>query len=395
MTTCDFLIIGAGIFGISTAIELRKKKYTVAILNPGTIPHPLASSTDISKIVRMEYGTDVEYMDMASESIEHWRSWNDILGEKIFYETGFTLTTSTSMDDFPQSFDAASYYNLLKKGFHPERLTTSTLVKKYPAFRKANYLDGFYHAQGGYADAGRAIELLAKYARSIGVDIHEGQTAEPFYNKNKRIEIVKTREGGAFSTGHVIVCAGNFTHYLVPDLQPYFKVTGHPVFHLLPSQPDLFSFPKFTVFTADISRTGWYGFPVHPREGVVKIAKHSLGLELHPEHDERVVTPKDENELRLFLTNVLPDLANDPVVYTRRCCYTDTLDGHFWIDNHPEIKNLTVGSGGSGHGFKMGPVIGAMIAKVAEGGSHKWSARYRWRNLTKDTILQEESRSKN
>ena len=118
-------------------------------------------------------------------------------------------------------------------------------------------------------------------------------------------------------------------------------------------------------------------------------------MELHPEHDERIVTREDTENLRSFLKQTLPALANDPIVYTRRCCYTDTLDGHFWIDNHPEIKNLTIGSGGSGHGFKMGPVIGAMIADVALGGSHKWSARYRWRMLTNDTVPQEEARSKN
>ena len=72
--------------------------------------------------------------------------------------------------------------------------------------------------------------------------------------------------------------------------------------------------------------------------------------------------------------------------------YTDTLDGHFWIDRHPEIKGLTVGSGGSGHGFKMGPVVGEMIATVAEGGQHKWSDRYQWRELSKDTIQREEAR---
>ncbi|MFT5168568.1 MAG: glycine/D-amino acid oxidase-like deaminating enzyme [Saprospiraceae bacterium] len=394
MKTYDFLIIGAGIFGVCTAIELRKKNYSVAILNPDSIPHPLAASTDISKIIRMEYGSDVEYMDMAIESLDIWRTWNELLGEKIFHETGFLLTTSTPLEENRKSFDSASYFNLLQKGFTPERLNNETPGKRYSAFRNANYTDGFFHAKGGYAESGRAVELLANYARSLGVEIHEGQTAETLCPRNGKIERVTTKEGANFSVGQVIVCAGNFTHYLVPDLQPYFKVTGHPVFHIQPRQPELFTFPNFTVFAADISKTGWYGFPLHPKEGVVKIANHGIGLELHPGHDERIVTQENEQALRNFLKETLPDLANDPIVYTRLCCYTDTLDGHFWIDNHPEIKNLTVGSGGSGHGFKMGPIIGAMIATVAEGGSHKWSARYRWRELTKDTISQEEARSK-
>jgi sarcosine oxidase len=395
MKTYDFLIIGAGIFGLTTAIELRKKSYTVAILNPDSIPHPLAASTDISKIIRMEYGSDVEYMDMAIESMEHWRLWNEMLGEKIYHETGFLLATLTSMDEDFQSFDSASYFNLLKKGFTPKRLNHEAIGKRIPAFQASNFSDGFYHTKGGFAESGRVIELLLKHARGIGVEIHENQTAEILCPRNGKVETVTTREGARFSAGQVVVCAGNFTSYLVPDLQPYFKVTGHPVFHIKPSQSELFTWPNFTVFAADISNTGWYGFPLHPKEGVVKIAKHGKGLELHPEHDERVVTLQDTKNLRSFLKQTLPALANDPIVYTRRCCYTDTLDGHFWIDNHPEIKNLTIGSGGSGHGFKMGPVIGAMIADVALGGSHKWSARYHWRMLANDTVPQEEARSKN
>lgn len=62
--------------------------------------------------------------------------------------------------------------------------------------------------------------------------------------------------------------------------------------------------------------------------------------------------------MRAFVQMTFPALVNAPLVFTRRCLYTDTLDGHFWIDNHPEIKGLSVGSGGSGHGMKMAPLLG-------------------------------------
>ena len=220
MKTYDFLIIGAGTFGLTTAIELRKKSYTVAILNPNSIPHPLAASTDISKIIRMEYGSDVEYMDMAIESMQHWRAWNEALGEKIYHETGFLLATSTSMDEDFKNFDSASYLNLLKKGFTPKRLNQGALGRSFPAFQKANFSDGFYHEKGGFAESGRVIELLLKYARSMGVEIFENQTAETLRPSNGKIDTVTTKEGARFSAGQVVVCAGNFTSYLVPALQP-------------------------------------------------------------------------------------------------------------------------------------------------------------------------------
>ena len=395
MKQYDFLILGAGIFGITTAIELCKKKYAVGIINPDTIPHPLAESTDISKIIRIEYGTDEEYMDMAAECITIWREWNELFQDKLYHETGFLLLSNTPLDTESKSFEAASYYNLLKKGYHPERVKPEDLAKRFPAINHHLYTDGFYHAVGGYAESGRVVETLTKYAIRLGADVYEGQTAEDIIITNLKVEGVKTREGKKFNAGHVIVCAGNLTPFLVPDLRPYMKITGHPVFHIKPGRPELFTKPGFSVFAADISNTGWYGFPLHPKDKVVKIANHGIGVEIKdPEHDERVVNEKDIDRLRNFLKESIPALANDPIVYTRRCCYTDTLDGHFWIDNHPEISGLTIGSGGSGHGFKMGPVLGEMIAAVAEGGTHKWSSRYRWRHIDGKIKIQEEARFK-
>ena len=389
----DFIVIGAGIFGITTAIELRNKGFKVAVLNPDEIPHPLAASTDINKIVRMEYGTDTEYMNMAIESIERWKDWNEMLGEKVYHETGYIVLSKENIDD-GTSYVGSSYYNVKDRGFSPQRMTGDEISDKFPAIARGVYADGFYHSVGGYAESGRAVELLVEKAKYIGVDVMAGEGVDKFNQVNSKIETVTSIGGNTFKGAHYIVCAGNNTPHLVPSLKPYMKVTGHPVCHLKPSNPELFTPPRFAAFAADTANTGWYGFSLHPKKGVVKVANHGVGLTLQdPDADERVVYEEDIQALRTFLKETLPSLADDPVVYTRRCCYTDTLDGHFWIDNHPEISNLTIGSGGSGHGFKMGPVIGEMISTCALGGSHKWSDRYRWRHLDDSTRQEEQARN--
>ena len=65
----DIIIIGAGVFGVCTALELAKRDYKVTLLESGEIPNPKAASTDISKVVRVEYGADREYFKMAAASI--------------------------------------------------------------------------------------------------------------------------------------------------------------------------------------------------------------------------------------------------------------------------------------------------------------------------------------
>lgn len=65
METLDVLIVGCGIFGVNAARELTRRRVgTIAILEPGPIPQEHAASTDISKIIRMDYGTDELYTEM-------------------------------------------------------------------------------------------------------------------------------------------------------------------------------------------------------------------------------------------------------------------------------------------------------------------------------------------
>lgn len=388
----DFLIIGGGAFGLTSAVELAHRKYKVGLINPDTIPHHLAASTDISKVVRMEYGSDVEYFKMAETSIRRWHDWNEMLGEKVYHEVGFLMLCKENIDQQTHTYEKSSYGTLIQSGYNTERLDAKMLNRRFPAVNTEVYIDSNFNTRGGFVESGLAIQKLAEYARKIGVQIFEHQTATELVIENNQLNAVKTQEGKTFHCGHAIVAAGAHTPYLLPELQPYMKTTGHPVFWLKPQNPALFSVPNFAIFMADIANSGWYGFPFLAKKGVIKIAKHSEGLRIHPDKNDRIVTADDISDMRQFVKETFPALANAPLVYTRRCLYTDTLDGHFWIDQHPTIKGLTVSTGGSGHAMKMAPVLGEMTADVAEGKPNPISNRYQWRHLSDNTIQAEESR---
>lgn len=388
----EILIIGGGIFGMTTAVELAKRKYKVGLINPDSIPHHLAASTDITKAVRMEYGSDKEYFKMAEMSIERFYEWNNLFKEKLYHEVGFLMLCKDKLESAAQTFERESYQNLIAAGYASNRLDAISIAKQFPTVNTENYIDANFNPKAGYVESGKLVERLADYARSLGVAIMERQTAEKFIVDKGQLQAVKTREGNTYHCGHAIVAAGANTPYLLPELKPYMKATGHPVFWLKPNNQKLFTPPNFSVFTADISNSGWYGFPYLPHLGVVKIAKHTNGIEIHPEKDDRQIRDEEVKGMRNFIAMTFPSLVNAPLVFTRRCLYTDTLDGHFWIDNHPEIKGLSVSTGGSGHGLKMAPLLGEMTADVVEGKIHQFSKRYRWRHLTEETQQVEEAR---
>jgi glycine/D-amino acid oxidase-like deaminating enzyme len=392
MKTHDILLIGGGIFGMTAAIELAQRGHSVGLLNPDAIPHHLAASTDVTKAVRMEYGTDQGYFDMAEICIRRWRDWNHFFGQTLYHEVGFLMLCQAPLDDPRQAFEHASLANLKAKGYPTEHLKGKDIQERFPAFQTHTYVEANYNPIGGYVESGKVVDVLADYARRIGVALYEGQTATEFTIENNVLKAVKTKEGETFYCGHAVVAAGAHTPHLVPELQPVMKATGHPVFFLRPADPTPFRSEYLPVFTADISNTGWYGFPFLPHLGIVKVAKHTAGLPLHPDTDNRRVTDPEIDDLRSFLKQTFPTMAKAPVVYTRRCLYTDTLDGHFWIDHHPTIKGLSVSSGGSGHGMKMGPILGALTADMVERKANPWLERFRWRALGGHTRQAEEAR---
>lgn len=383
MTSTDIVVVGAGVFGITSALELRRRGHTVTIVDPGPIPHPLAASTDISKVVRMEYGADVQYMEMVEQALPGFRSWNESLDEVLFHETGVTMFTRGAMA--PGQFEYESFHLLLSRGHRPKRLTSGELQRRFPAWSDA-YVDGFYHAEGGYVESGRLIAALARQAESIGVRLVEAKVSEVGDGW------AMLSDGRRLTAGLILVAAGTWTHLLVPELGPMMRSTGHPVFHLEAPDPESFSPPLFGTFMADVAGTGWYGFPYNPREGVIKVANHGVGLRLHPELDAREVHSEDLAELRSFLAMAFPSLAETRVLYTRRCVYCDTLDEHFWIDKHPEKPGLAVATGGSGHGMKFAPVLGPLIADAVEGVPNSWLERFRWRDLSEATQGEEAAR---
>ncbi len=389
MKQFDVIIVGGGIYGMTAVVALQARGYQTAVLDPGPLPHPLAATTDISKAIRMGYGPDEEYTAMVEAAMPGWQRWNEEFGQ-LYHEIGVTMLTREPMT--AGGFEYESYRVLQKRGHLPERLNVDEIGRRFPAWKPGAFVDGFYHAVGGFAESGKLVEALIGKARQLGATILPGQTVQDVVMAGGRVTAVSTQQGNTFYTDQVVVAAGTWTHILLPELAPVMYSTGHPVFHLKTHQPHLFTPPNFTVFTADVARTGWYGFPQHPQAGIVKIANHGVGRQLHPVHDPRVVTAEDEKQFRIFLADTFPALVDAPITYTRRCLYCDTPDEHFWIDRHPHKPGLTVAAGGSGHGFKFAPILGELIADAMEGKNNPWLHKFKWRRLTADTTGEEAAR---
>jgi glycine/D-amino acid oxidase-like deaminating enzyme len=355
-------VVGGGIFGVTAALALRARGLAVRLYE-AELPHPLAESTDISKVVRMDYGADEDYTQLGEQALAGWRRWNATWPRPLFHETGVMFVARAPME--PGGFEYESYATLTRRGHALERLDADAIATRFPAWRRGAYVDGYFNPQGGWAESGAVVAQLAREAEASGVAI-------------ERTRVSLADADADLDADLTLVCAGAWVPLLVPELAPALRAVGQPVFHLRPIDRARFEATRFPVFGADISRTGYYGFPVNA-DGIVKIANHGVGVTIAPGDARPPVTDAQEAALRAMLRDTFPALADAPIVGRRVCVYCDTADENFWIARHPTRTNLVVATGGSGHAFKFAPVLGELLAAIALGEPHPLAHKFRWR----------------
>ena len=102
----------------------------------------------------------------------------------------------------------------------------------------------------------------------------------------------------------------------------------------------------------------WRGF---------KIADDTRGPVIDPSAMEREISADKLASARSYLQMRFPAMSGAPLLESRVCQYENSTDHNFILDRHPEAGNTWIVGGGSGHGFKHGPVIGEMVADAVLG----------------------------
>ncbi|KAJ3215802.1 hypothetical protein HDU67_010295 [Dinochytrium kinnereticum] len=401
----NYLIVGGGTFGLSTAYSLRERGYKVTVFGEENqdrfdIPAEDAASNDVNKVVRADYGDDILYQDLGLKAIEKFKEWNkDAIkrfGRPLYVECGAAFMTATpEMNTFEQQ----CLKNLTNAGMSGRlRMLngspTSPPKEAWPGLQQARKKlpGGYLNTHAGYADSGLTIRYLAEIAGEAGVQFVTGQrgTFKALLRNGGKVVGIETIDGEKHY-GIVVVAAGSWTPSLIPEFQDLCVPVGQAVvqFKLDSVMAEKYSPSSFPVWFADVTKQGYYGFPV-THDGILKIANHgagypSLGSEgFHQKNGNTMPTPAEipvEAVLayRDFFAAHFPDLNRLDIFKTRVCWYCDSWDGNFVVDRVPGYDGLFVASGGSGHGFKFTPVLGDFIADIIEGKNTPFKKLFEWR----------------
>ena len=169
---------------------------------------------------------------------------------------------------------------------------------------------------------------------------------------------------GAAEFDRVVVAGGVWSGRLVPDVGRNLLVTLREMIMIEVEEPEKFERGRFPVWSDDPDVNGWYGFPLL-REGYVKVAIEGIGEIVDPDID-RAGSQEFRDEAMEYLRRRIPDVGRGRVADVRACLYCATPDDHFIIDHAPGTERVIVATGGSGHGFKFGGSLGAVIADAVE-----------------------------
>jgi glycine/D-amino acid oxidase-like deaminating enzyme len=353
-STADAVIIGGGIMGASIAYHLSEKGYTNVVLLERK--HLAAEGTGHSgALVRQHYSQD-PVIKMAVRSVQIFEEFEERTGRSgVFNQTGWIKIGSADMR--PEMERLIARHRTL--GVKADMLTVEELEKLIPGINPDGIDAALLEHGGGYADPVATTEGLADVAISRGIEIVEGVSATGIDVRGGEVTSVATADGG-IATGIVVNAAGPWSpeiaRWVGIDLP--IKVTREQDLILETEDSDLR--PEYPV-SDGLDRIYWR-----------RDRGRLLAGDGHPKENE-FVNPDDfkithdatfEFEMMAQLKHRIPKFADHArVIGGYASLYDVTPDWHPILGRVDGVDGYINCNGWSGHGFKLGPAVGELIAE--------------------------------
>ncbi|WVQ84745.1 hypothetical protein IAT38_006902 [Cryptococcus sp. DSM 104549] len=377
MTTVDskIAIIGAGVFGLSTALHLKQNGYkdvTVYDYQPydQNAYNPSkgcdGASADVNKIYRCSYGEETEYQDLAFSGRPIWVEWNKQLAatpadelpegltpeDELFVPCGFLrLSDGEKLSDYDQrcldeleKVGLRHHQHVIKDPADMARLAeteaadpSTNWVSKAKSLDKlkGGRLTGFLDTSAGVTYADKACTWARFLAEKQGVKFVLGPEKGKFdellvggggEGEGKKVVGLKTVDGVEHKADVVVVACGGWTPSVVPEVQGILETTAGSVCTItLPEDRrdlwDKFAPENFPVWAYGLTGHnspeygGFYGFP-RTKDGKIKVGYRGrkwTNYQTHPKTGKRLSIPKTK-----YTTDVQTSLPKKAIDYIKQ-----------------------------------------------------------------------------
>jgi len=412
-TPASILIVGGGVFGLSTALALAQRPLyantKITLVDPHScIPDcsvATTASVDSTRIVRVDY-SDPYYSKLADEAQAHWRQIGDdqLGGQGRYSENGLLLTAELK---------GAEQYVL--KALKNVRKLEGVGEEGIPEIRGAEGIAramrapgaalgsgelGYINNRSGWADSERSMRWLWEKVEALGcVEFVTGQASKVIADGD-RVRGVILKDGQELRAEQTILAAGAWTGALV-DLRGVASPRAQCIGYVTLTEEEDKALRGIPVHL-NLS-TGLFYFP--SSRGEIKVARHAFGYSNPTEipaplgsnpNEKTIITtlptfpvniPTEDERVQVdFLNSTLPCLQHRVAKLdrSRLCWYLDTASSDFLVCQYPGFgDSLYLATGGSGHGFKFLPVLGERIVDVLDGTDISknegiWTKKWTW-----------------
>lgn len=368
--TSDVAIIGAGSFGMWTALYLQRLGAKVTVIDLYGAGNSRQTSGGETRGVRTSYGDRPhgrQWTEWARRAILRWKQWDaegqERLLPRLFFQTGDLI-----LRDETSAYITNTRSNWDGLGVPYEALTADEVSTRWPWIRYDGLRIALYEPDAGVVRARRAIESVARIFVENGGRIELGK-AVLGDRQGRRLGNVTLDSGGHLSADSFVFACGPWFPKVFPDLMAKrLRISmGHVFYFSVPAGDRRFVYPYMPSYGVP-GCTGWPALPLDHRGFRVRIGGRPPE---DPDRSDRWVAPEYHERPRDILRQHFPELATAVINETRACHYESSVDRNFIVDTYPGLDNVWLAGGGSAEGFKFGPVLGEYIANRVIGEDHE------------------------
>ena len=364
--TADVVIIGGGVMGCSIACNLaltagQHGLRRIVLLERDTLGS--GSTGRSSAAIRMHYSTAVN-AEMAWRSLQIYRNFADIIGGECGYtRTGYLV--------FAGADDVASFRNNVAMqqsvGIITDIIRADDAAELAPGFTVDDAAGIAYEPYSGHADASGTAYAYATRARAEGVDIRlqSPVSAIETSGDGSRVEAVRTASGQRIATRVAVAATGPWTARFLAahGIDVPLVATRHEVLHFRRPLDKVPHHPG----GADISNRIYFR-PEGQDLTLVGNGNHSDVVD-DPEIYAQRASPAFIEDVWQRIARRIPAMADAELATGYAGLYTNTPDSHPIMDRVDGVDGLYLCSGFSGHGFKLSPMVGVLMAELIAHGS--------------------------
>lgn len=374
-------VVGAGAFGGWTALHLQEGGARVTLIDAWGPGNSRASSGGETRIMRCTYGSNQPYTELAARAFKLWKKYEKRWKKQFFHRSG-VLWMVSSRDD---AYERGSLQELREAQVKFRELSTAEMQKRWPQVNFDGVHWGIFEPECGYLDARSSCQAVVNAFVAKG-GLYKQVAVLPESLENVPSWAPKLSDGSRLKADFYVFACGPWMGKLFPKtLGDLIQPTKQEIFFFGPPAGDSRFDDAHLPVWGDHGERFFYGIPGNDNRGF-KVADDTRGPEFDPTSGERVVSETTLKRVREYVEFRFPAMKGAPLTETRVCQYEQTIDSDFIIDRHPEIDNVWILGGGSGHGFKHGPALGEMVAQLvlkdAEAQKIWRLARFSKRSLT-------------